>query len=388
MTTRRGSDERDFEGREHQPSSVCDDLGNSSPETDGSSSVSINEDECEMESGSTDVVRIPLVDDLLERLNNAKLRPDPLAKGGIFSRKNGLGASPIMPVDIKFEELRQLCDLAIESFARQNSLLRITKATLPITVCADIHGQFRDLKGIFTTCGHPQSNSYLFLGDYVDRGVQGIETIAMLLCFKIKYPTRLFMLRGNHEDANTTLTYGFYDECLARFQNADVGEQLWHFFLNVFNMIPLAAVVDNRILCMHGGISPHLKDFRNIEDVRRPTLVPPYGLICDILWSDPDDKYSGWALSPRGISFTFSERVVKEFCEKHDIDLIIRGHQLTYDMIKTGYRFFAEGRLVSIFSASDYTNMKNDSCVLHISKKLRCRFTIFRPVLSSLQEQM
>lgn len=66
--------------------------------------------------------------------------------------------------------------------------------------------------------------------------------------------------------------------------------------------------------------------------MRRPTLVPPYGLICDILWSDPDDKYSGWALSPRGISFTFSERVVKEFCEKHDIDLIIRGHQLTYDV--------------------------------------------------------
>ncbi|VDM40039.1 unnamed protein product [Toxocara canis] len=364
-------DERDFEERERQALSPHDDLGESSPEADdGSSSVSSDENESDVGAVPTDVVLVPLIDDLLERLQNAKLQPDPLAKGGIFNRKNGLGASPIMPVDIKFEELRQLCDLAVESFGKQKSLLRITKGTLPITVCADIHGQFRDLRAIFAACGHPQNNNYLFLGDYVDRGVQGIETISLLLCFKIKYPSRVFMLRGNHEDANTTLTYGFYDECLARFHSTDLGEQLWHFFLNVFNMIPIAAIVDDRILCMHGGISPHLNDFKNIEDVNRPTIVPPYGLICDILWSDPDDKYNGWALSPRGISFTFSERIVKEFCEKHDIDLIIRGHQLTLEMMKTGYRFFAGGRLVSIFSASDYTNMKNDACVLHISKKV------------------
>ncbi|VDK25195.1 unnamed protein product [Anisakis simplex] len=104
--------------------------------------------------------------------------------------------------------------------------------------------------------------------------------------------------------------------------------------------------------------------------VNRPTVVPPYGLICDVLWSDPDDKYNGWALSPRGISFTFNERIVKEFCDAHGIDLIVRGHQLTVEMMKTGYRFFAGGRLVSIFSAADYTNMKNDACVLHISKKV------------------
>ncbi|VDM94263.1 unnamed protein product, partial [Onchocerca ochengi] len=207
----------------------------------------------------------------------------------------------------------------------------------------------------------------------------GIETVTMLMCFKIKYPTRVYMLRGNHEDANTTLIYGFYDECISRFPK-DEGELLWHIFMMVFNMMPLTAIVADRILCMHGGLSPHLNDITMLEKIPRPSIVPPYGMMCDVLWSDPDDRYPGWALSARGISFTFSSKVVKEFCETNNIDLIVRGHQLTADMFRGGYKYFADGRLLTIFSAPNYLNMKNDSCVLHISRKFKCHFTVFRPI--------
>ncbi|VDN91264.1 unnamed protein product [Brugia pahangi] len=325
----------------------------------------------------------PLVNDLLDRFMRAKLQNDNtinnINNDKNTGKKGTLKPAPIHAVDLKFDELRQLCDLAMNSFAKQKSLLRIGIEMLPITICADTHGQFRDVRCILSTCGNPSSRTYLFLGDYVDRGSQGIETVTMLMCFKIKYPTRVYMLRGNHEDANTTLIYGFYDECINRFPN-DEGELLWHIFMMVFNMMPLSAIVGDRVLCMHGGISPHLSDITMIENIPRPSIVPPYGLMCDILWSDPDDRYPGWALSARGISFTFSSKVIKEFCETNNIDLIVRGHQLTADMFKGGYKYFAGGRLVTIFSAPNYLNMKNDSCVLHISRKFKCHFTIFRPI--------
>uniref|UniRef100_A0A0R3QUV1 Serine/threonine-protein phosphatase n=1 Tax=Brugia timori TaxID=42155 RepID=A0A0R3QUV1_9BILA len=332
-----------------------------------------------------------LVNDLLDRFMRAKLQNDNtinnINNDKNTGKKGTLKPAPIHAVDLKFDELRQLCDLAMNSFAKQKSLLRIgiksflliSSEMLPITICADTHGQFRDVRCILNTCGNPSSRTYLFLGDYVDRGSQGIETVTMLMCFKIKYPTRVYMLRGNHEDANTTLIYGFYDECINRFPN-DEGELLWHIFMMVFNMMPLSAIVGDRVLCMHGGISPHLNDITMIENIPRPSIVPPYGLMCDILWSDPDDRYPGWALSARGISFTFSSKVIKEFCETNNIDLIVRGHQLTADMFKGGYKYFAGGRLVTIFSAPNYLNMKNDSCVLHISRKFKCHFTIFRPI--------
>ncbi|VDN06638.1 unnamed protein product [Thelazia callipaeda] len=392
------------------------------PSSEQSDSRSSREEDSEDDLPPPVVFNHPLVNSLLDRFMRAQLQPDknsttvnmastitsvPSTSNIGHSRNNLAGKklffhkilrpAPIHVVDLKFDELRQLCELAINSFSKQRPLLRIGNEMLPITICADTHGQFRDVRCILSTCGNPLLRTYLFLGDYVDRGSQacisGIETVTMLLCFKIKYPTRVYMLRGNHEDANTTLTYGFFDECTSRFPN-DQGELLWHIFMMVFNMMPLAAIVSERILCMHGGLSPHLKDINMLDNVRsslmkvaclndlnhfcwlacnlpRPSIVPPYGLMCDTLWSDPDDRYPGWALSARGISFTFSSKIIREFCEANDIDLIVRGHQLTADMFKGGYKYFAGGRLVTIFSAPNYLNMRNDSCVLHISRKVK-----------------
>lgn len=190
--------------------------------------------------------------------------------------------------------------------------------------------------------GAPPDTSYLFLGDYVDRGKQSIETITLLFAYKIKYPDRVYMLRGNHECQNISKMYGFWDECRRRYNN-----KLWKMFINAFNHMPVCALIDDRILCMHGGLSPDLKHLWQIEKLNRPSEIPSEGILCDLLWSDPAESDSPfitniipkkWGESERGVSYVFSTRVVKEFLEKHKLDLIVRGHQLMED----GYEFFAD----------------------------------------------
>lgn len=130
--------------------------------------------------------------------------------------------------------------------------------------------------------GAPPDTNYLFLGDYVDRGKQSIETLCLLFAYKIKYPEGVFMLRGNHECQNISRIYGFWDECKRRYSI-----KLWKEFINLFNHFPVAALVEDRILCMHGGLSPDLKELSQINKLPRPTEVPEQGLMCDLLWADP-----------------------------------------------------------------------------------------------------
>lgn len=170
----------------------------------------------------------------------------------------------------------------------------------------------------------------MFLGDYVDRGMQSIEVICLLFAYKIKYPGNVHLLRGNHECENISKIYGFYDECKRRY-NA----KLWKTFINLFNHLPVAAVIDDRILCMHGGLSPDLKSLKQIDRLNRPSVIPEEGIMCDILWSDPASSNSPyvlnvvpkkWGDNERGVSYVFGEKVVKEFQDKHNLDLIVRGH--------------------------------------------------------------
>ena len=194
-----------------------------------------------------------------------------------------------------------------------------------------MHGQYYDLLRIFEYGGFPPEANYLFLGDYIDRGKQSIETVCLLLCYKIKYPENFFLLRGNHESAQINRIYGFYDECKRRYSI-----RLWRVFSDVFNCLPVAALIDEKIFCMHGGLSPELKNLDQIKNIMRPTDVPDTGLLCDLLWSDPERGIDAYGDNDRGVSFTFGEAVVRKFNEKHDIDLICRAHQVVED----GYEFF------------------------------------------------
>ena len=229
-----------------------------------------------------------------------------------------------------------------------------------------MHGQYYDLLRIFEYGGFPPEANYLFLGDYIDRGKQSIETVCLLLCYKIKYPENFFLLRGNHECAQINRIYGFYDECKRRYSI-----RLWRVFSDVFNCLPVAALIDEKIFCMHGGLSPELKNLDQIKNIMRPTDVPDQGLLCDLLWSDPERGIDAYGDNDRGVSFTFGESVVRKFNEKHDIDLICRAHQVVED----GYEFFQRRQLVTLFSAPNYCGeFDNSGAMMSVDETLMCSF--------------
>jgi len=177
-------------------------------------------------------------------------------------------------------------------------------------------------------------------------------------------------LRGNHECASITRIYGFYDECKRRFNI-----KLWKQFCDVFNCFPLAAVIDEKIFCCHGGPSPEMGHLDVVRRVTRPIDVPDTGVICDLLWADPDKDIAGWAENDRGVSFTFGPDVVTGFLEKHDMDLIVRAHQVVED----GYEFFACRRLVTLFSAPNYCGeFDNAGALMEVRDELEFSFKLVR----------
>merc|ERR1711907_35899 len=278
------------------------------------------------------------------------------------------GSRPGRQVNLSEDEIKALCKTSRDVFMLQPPLLELEA---PIKICGDIHGQYFDLLRLFEYGGFPPESNYLFLGDYVDRGKQSLETICLLLAYKIKYPENFFILRGNHECASINRIYGFYDECKRRYNI-----RLWKTFTDCFNCMPIAAIIDEKIFCVHGGLSPDLNDMDQIRRVPRPTDVPDQGLVCDLLWSDPEKNISGWGDNDRGVSYTFGGDVVTKFLEKHDLDLVCRAHQVVED----GYEFFAKRQLVTLFSAPNYCGeFDNAGAMMSVDETLMCSFQILKP---------
>ncbi|ODV85972.1 hypothetical protein CANARDRAFT_28031 [[Candida] arabinofermentans NRRL YB-2248] len=280
-------------------------------------------------------------------------------------------------------EIKYICAKSRNIFLEQPTLLELAA---PVKIVGDIHGQFKDLLRIFKLCGFPPSANFLFLGDYVDRGKQSLETITLLLCLKIRYPENFFLLRGNHESASITKMYGFYDECKRR-----ANLKVWKNIVDVFNTLPVAATIADRIFCVHGGLSPELTDLNQIKKIQRPTDIPEGGLLADLLWSDPETSSSSssssstpygseWSDNDRGVSYCFNKKVVSKFCDYFKFDLIVRGHMV----VEEGYEFYAKRKLVTIFSAPNYCGeFDNWGAVMNVNKKLMCSFELLKPASHS-----
>ncbi|ORZ19041.1 serine/threonine-protein phosphatase PP-Z1 [Absidia repens] len=238
-----------------------------------------------------------------------------------------------------------------------------------VAICRAVQEIFLSQPG-----GFPPDANYLFLGDYVDRGKQSLESILLLFCYKIKFPETFFLLRGNHESGKPFLfpiVYGFYDECKRR-----TNVKIWKTFVDVFNTLPIAALVASKIFCVHGGLSPSLDSMEDIRGIMRPTDVPEYGTLNDLLWSDPSDTAIEWEDNERGVSYCFGKKIVNEFLAKHDLDLVCRAHMVVED----GYEFFNERTLVTVFSAPNYCGeFDNFASIMTVNEELLCSFELLTP---------
>ena len=218
------------------------------------------------------------------------------------------------------------------------------------------------------------------MGDFVDRGYNSVETFELLLALKVRYPRHITLLRGNHESRQITSVYGFYDECIRKYGNANP----WKYCVDVFDYLCIAALVDNKVLCIHGGLSPEIRTIDQIRTIDRKMEIPHEGAFCDLMWSDPED-IDTWSMSPRGAGWIFGARVTDEFNQINDIELIARAHQLVQD----GYKFhFPNNNLVTVWSAPNYCyRCGNVASILKLDENCEREFKLFNAVAESALSQ-
>lgn len=316
--------------------------------------------------------------------------------------KTYVNLTPDADFPFKHDEILELCNRAQEIIEKQPMLVKVDT---PVKVFGDIHGQYSDLMRFFDLWGAPcnpedgnineeDNYNYVFLGDYVDRGNHSLETICLLLALKVKFPNKIMLLRGNHEDRWINSGFGFLDECENRLQeNPDVPESIFNRINNLFEYFPLGCLIEGIILCLHGGIGSSLKKLEQIESIPRPLEVvhevqtPAEKLVVDILWSDPTDSDNDTGIQanhvrdPHGTGniVKFGPDVVKDFLLKNKIDKIIRAHECVMD----GFERFAGGDLMTVFSATDYCGKhKNAGAILIITKKFVISPKLIYPCLN------
>eukprot|EP00927_Polykrikos_kofoidii_P077039 TRINITY_DN7402_c0_g1_i7.p1 TRINITY_DN7402_c0_g1~~TRINITY_DN7402_c0_g1_i7.p1 ORF type:complete len:854 (+),score=114.66 TRINITY_DN7402_c0_g1_i7:108-2669(+) len=300
-------------------------------------------------------------------------------------------------------EVSQLCDQVIELMKTQEMLLRLRA---PIKVYGDIHGQYLDLMRLFSRYKAPSMDSdngdietmeYLFLGDFVDRGSFSLETVCLLFALKVKYPTQIHLIRGNHEDPTINGIYGFRDECRRRLkEEPEEPESCWNKFNRAFEWMPVAAIIEDRILCIHGGVGGSVSTISDIACLQRPLHVaqipqtPLEQRVTDLLWSDPSDSdaVTGVTMNetrdPDGTGriVKFGPDRVEEFLKNNPpLSMILRAHECVMD----GFERFANGRLITIFSATDYCgHHKNAGALLFVRRDLTIVPKLIYPVERTL----
>ncbi|WFD24563.1 protein-serine/threonine phosphatase [Malassezia equina] len=261
-------------------------------------------------------------------------------------------------------QVKDLCDKAREILVEESNIQRVDA---PVTICGDIHGQFHDLMELFSVGGMCPQTNYLFLGDFVDRGLYSVETFLLLLALKVRYPDRITLIRGNHESRQITQVYGFYDECQRKFGSANV----WRYCCDVFDYLSLAAIVDGRVFCVHGGLSPNISTLDQIRLISRKQEVPQDGAMCDLLWSDPD------------AGFLFGGDVVKKIVHTNDLDFIARAHQL----ILEGFKPMFDATIVTVWSAPNYCyRCGNVASILQLDDALNQKYLTFDAAHTSITE--
>lgn len=287
--------------------------------------------------------------------------------------------------DIEFYACQNV-QLNLPSITKQMLLLLISNVEIifrsepilldiesPCTIVGDIHGHILDLFRILKTQGLPDTTRYVFLGDLVDRGEFSVETIALVYLLKILWPQNVFIIRGNHEFDFLAAQCGFKKQLLDTYYD----ESIYRHYLSSFSEIPLAIRIDNKMLCVHGGIGPSLFSIKQIASLQKPIHDFGSELIDPLLWSDPNDSVETFEPSSRGTGFFFSESVLDEFLTLSNLEVLIRAHECVIEGSEAKFH----GKLITVFSASNYCGIvKNMSAIIKVSGPMEYSSVRFPPL--------
>jgi serine/threonine-protein phosphatase PPG1 len=263
--------------------------------------------------------------------------------------------------------VKEICERLKEQFVEESNVVPL-KA--PITIVGDLHGQFYDLLEIFKIGGKLPDSNYLFLGNYINRGYFSVETISLLVCLKLRYSSRITLLRGSHECRTLTQIYGFYGECMKKYGNV----QVWKYFTNLFDYFPISALIDEQILAVHGGLSQSITTIDQIRVIDRFQEIPTEGSLTELVWADPDTEKEGFNLSPRGIGVTFGQDVFNKFLKVNKLDSLVRSNQLCLD----GYQTIFGSKLATVWSAPNFCyRCGNVASILEINDQRQKFFNTF-----------
>jgi serine/threonine-protein phosphatase 2B catalytic subunit len=261
---------------------------------------------------------------------------------------------------ISKENLIIIINLFIKILKSESNIIYIAD---PVTLVGDIHGQYYDLLKILEVGGNVEDSKYCFLGDFVDRGSFSIECVILLMSIKINFPDTFTMLRGNHESRQMTSFFNFYTECVLKYD-----EEIYNKIMDAFDALPLAAIINNKFLSVHGGISPKCTDLSVISNLNRYTEIPKDGLLCDLLWSDPFDEESDALVnnftenSKRGCSYQFGAKALLPYLSQNKLLSLIRAHEAQLE----GFKMYKWNKkidfpaVITVFSAPNYCDVYNN----------------------------
>ena len=258
------------------------------------------------------------------------------------------------------KDLMEIISMAVGIFKKESNLVKILD---PVNVVGDIHGQYYDLVSLLAIGGHPNDNKYLFLGDYVDRGAFSVECVILLYAMKISFNHNVVLLRGNHECRQLTSFFNFKTECEVKY---DI--EIYNAFMSSFDALPISCLINEKFLCVHGGISPNLDVISGIEKLNRFNEIPKSGAVCDILWADPIEQESEAINlsfkdnSTRGCSYFFGLKAIKPFLSKNKLISVFRAHEAQLEGFKMHKweKTVSFPPVITIFSAPNYCDVYNN----------------------------
>ena len=301
------------------------------------------------------------------------------------------------------KEIIYLIDEVTKIISTENSLIKIRS---PCKIFGNINGIYTDLMRYFESYGNPSDNiqngdinvmQYIFLGDFCDRGNLSLEVILLLFALKIKYPNFIYLIRGHHEDIIINEFYGLGDECKEKLkEDIQTNDSVFKRINRAFNYLPFGVLVDNNILCIHGGLGSSIKSLEDISNIPRPTQIyqDPENLtqlhILDLLYSefdeDEDDLYNINSLrdkNKKGFIVNYGKKILDEFCEKNNINLIIATHKF----IKDGFCTYCDDKLLNIFSCTNYMDTGNNvGAMVIIGKKTKNKNANIMPKLIGIND--